>query len=55
MIDKVVYMTNEIVGDIEQLELRSANQTNDNRGNVEEIQQEEEGDVNVDDDVVAPR
>ena len=48
------YDNNEIVGDIEQSELRSANQTNDNRGNVEEIKQEEEGDVNVDDDIITP-
>ena len=34
------------------MELRSSNQTNDNRGNIEEIEKEKEGDMNADDDAV---
>ena len=47
---------NEIIGDNEQLELRSANQPNNNSGSIiAETQQEEEGDLNSDNDVVVSR
>ena len=52
----VTHNNNKIIGDNEQLELRSANQSNNNSEiMIEEKQQEEEEDLNTDDDVIGSR